>query len=117
MVRLLQERAYHLRKSNNTKIIQQFMIELASLNFSLSYYRTYYENLYNNCEAEYKLQAAKTFMEKKAEKKSDAVSDKLARIANKKLSDEYNGYYGLFQTARAFHDDIDTLISVLRSHN
>jgi len=117
VVRSLQERAYHLRKSNDTEKIQQLMVELASLNFSLSYYRVHYESLYNGCETEYKVQAAKSFMESKADKKSDSASDKLARIANRDLRDEYNGYYESFQTARALHDDVETLIGVLRSRS
>lgn len=114
LIREKQEKAYSLRNSQAINEIEELAIELASINFSLSYYSVSYENDSNKLEQAYKHECALTFMEEKAAKRTDGWSDSVAKTKHAGLKDQYIANYKMYQFARAYHGDVNTLIDTLR---
>jgi len=114
LIRGLQEKAYSLRNSQAIHEIEELAIELASINFSLSYYSVYYENQKDTLEQAFKHESALTFMEEKAAKRTDGWSDSVAKTKHAKLKNDQIDNYKMYQFARAYHGDVNTLIDTLR---
>jgi len=114
LVRQKQEKAYALRNSQAIAEIEELAIELASINFSLSYYSVFYENQYNMQEQGYKHECALTFMEEKQAKRTDGWAKSVAETKHAELKAEYLINHKMYQFARAYHGDIKTLIDTLR---
>jgi hypothetical protein len=114
LIRGLQEKAYSLRNSQALNEIEELAIELASINFSLSYYSVYYENQKDVLEQSFKHESALTFMEEKAAKRTDGWADSVAKTKHAKLKVDQIDNYKMYQFAKAYHNDVDTLIDTLR---
>ena len=114
LVRQKQEKAYALRNSQAIAEIEELAIELASINFSLSYYSVFYENKSNALEQAFKHECAMTFMEEKQAKRTDGWSDNVAKTKHAELKNQQIDNYKMYQFARAYHGDIKTLIDTLR---
>ena len=113
-MRELQEKAYSLKNSSSVEELEQLALELASINFSLTYYSAVYEDAYMSREEQYKYETARTFMEEKGAKRTDGYAENMARQKHKTLRDEKLVNYKLYKFASGYHKDVDKLIDVLR---
>ena len=114
LIRELQEKAYSLRNSQAINEIEELAIELASINFSLSYYQVFYENQKDTLEQAFKHESALTFMEEKAAKRTDGWAKSVAETKHAQLKNSQITNYKMYQFAKAYHGDEDTLIDTHR---
>jgi hypothetical protein len=114
LMRVKQEKAYSLRNSQAIDEIEELAIELAAINFSLSYYQVYYEDEFNILEQLYKHECAATFMEEKSNKKTDGASDNIAKVKHSSIKQDSIANYTMYQYAKTYHNDVKVLIDTLR---
>jgi hypothetical protein len=113
-IRQKQEKAYSLRNSQAIDEIEELAIELAAINFSLSYYQVHYEDTYNILEQSYKHECAMTFMEEKGAKRTDGWSDNVAKTKHAQIKQDAIANYTMYQYAKTYHSDVRVLIDTLR---
>ena len=115
LIRGLQEKAYTLRNSQAINEIEELAIELASINFSLSYYSVFYEHQKDMLEQSFNHETALTFMsEKKVPKTTDEQAKSMAKVKHAKLKNDQINNNQMFRFASAYHKDVNTLIDTLR---
>lgn len=115
LIRQLQEKAYLLRNSQALNEIEELAIELASINFSLSYYSVFYEHKKDQFEQAFSHETSLNFIsEKKVPKTTDEQAKSLSKIKHANLKNQEIDNNQMYRFANAYHKDVNTLIDTLR---
>lgn len=107
--------AYKLIQTQNATDLSKIVAELGMQNFSLSYYVAEYEFEAKSLEAEYKRQVSVTFM---SERGNGATEKNADAVAKQKWADFYKEYLianKSYRLAKSTHDDITSLLDIIRS--
>lgn len=107
--------SYKLLQTQNATGLSTLAAELASINFSISYYVADYEFESGSMKAEYKRQLAQTFMSERKAGATEKNADATARLKWAEMEDEQLAAAKAYRLAKSTHSDIENLLDIMRS--